>query len=179
MFRNQGCLTVCSVTCLITPFLIDGSCICQPSKKPARWQALLTPNQVPTSISPFPSSQILQLHLSALLTYLDIYSSCRVSVTPCSPEVSVLRFKLPKPCKWKEETKLIIRRLLGGLEIGGLLKVEVIEGPTHMVGLFCKAWSSQLGTLFLETSGETEDVLCFCFGSSRLHFFFFSQFIRF
>lgn len=98
------CPTVCSVTCLITPFLVHWSCVCQPSQKPARWQALLTANHMPATISPFPSFQILQPHLSALLTNLDIYSSCCSSVTPHSPDVSALRFQLPKPRKWKEET---------------------------------------------------------------------------
>ena len=72
-------------------------------------------------------------HLSALLTYLGINSSCCLPLTPPSPDVSALRSEVSKLLKWKEETKFIFRRVCGWVEISGLLKAEVIEGPILMV----------------------------------------------
>lgn len=68
-------------------------------------------------------------HLSALLTYLGINSSRCLPLTPPSPDVSALRSEVSKLLKWKEETKFIFRRVCGGLEISGLLKADIIEGP--------------------------------------------------
>lgn len=109
------------------------------------------------SISPLASSHILQPHLSALLTYLHAHSSNCSSLI--SPNACALRSGLSETHKGKEDTKFIIRRLLGGLEIGGRLKVEVIEEPTLMVRMRLTP-NSQLGTLFLDSFGETKKMFC-------------------
>lgn len=103
-------------------------------------------------------------HLSALLTCLGVHSSWCLPLTPPSSEVSALRSEVSKLLKWKEETKLIFRRVCGGLEISGLLKAEVIEGPILMVK------QSTGRPLSFWTAGEAEQTFCVRCSGYGLHF---------